>query len=132
MGKCPIPRCHADFTGSQRGHGFFGDRRVNRARTRQGCPPSNQINAKLRADWAAFETADRISVMADYRGSVACSLTVRDYDAMSRRIAEISVQVLSGAMPGDLPIEQPTKVEFVMNLKVARSIVCPSRKASFA
>ena len=29
---------------------------------------------------------------------------------------------MRGAKPGDLPIEQPTKFEFVINLKAANSI----------
>jgi hypothetical protein len=37
-------------------------------------------------------------------------------------LAKIVVQVLDGAKPGDLPMEQPTKLEFIVNLKVARSI----------
>jgi ABC-type uncharacterized transport system substrate-binding protein len=41
---------------------------------------------------------------------------------MFRRVAEIVVQILNGAKPGDLPLEQPTKLEFVVNLKVAKAI----------
>ncbi len=45
-----------------------------------------------------------------------------NFDDLSRRAATYVDKILKGRTPADLPVEQPMKFEFIVNLKAAKQI----------
>jgi putative tryptophan/tyrosine transport system substrate-binding protein len=43
-------------------------------------------------------------------------------EELRARVAYLIARIFNGAKPSDLPIEQPTKVEFIVNLKTAKAL----------
>jgi putative tryptophan/tyrosine transport system substrate-binding protein len=59
------------------------------------------------------------SDIAEIGGLVSYSVYLPDLD---RRAATYVDKILKGAKPADLPVEQPTKLELIVNLKTAKQI----------
>jgi putative tryptophan/tyrosine transport system substrate-binding protein len=56
---------------------------------------------------------------AEQGGLVSYAPNIQD---QYRATAEYVVRILAGANPGDLPIQQPTKIELIINLKTAKTL----------
>jgi putative ABC transport system substrate-binding protein len=72
-----------------------------------------------------FAAKSRIPTMWGHRQFVdvggLMSYAVNFYD-QCRRAASYVDQILKGAKPGDLPVQQPTKFEFIVNLRTAKAL----------
>ena len=72
-----------------------------------------------------FAAKHRLPTMVPRREQVETGGLICYYPVQSALVRSLAVQVdriLKGAAPGDLPIEQPTKFELVINLKTARAL----------
>jgi putative tryptophan/tyrosine transport system substrate-binding protein len=81
--------------------------------------------ASYRASIVQFVVKNRLPGMFPYRefAQEGGLMTYGpDYADLFRRTATYVDKILKGAKPGDLPIEQPTKFELVLNLKTAKAL----------
>jgi putative ABC transport system substrate-binding protein len=70
------------------------------------------LKSRLPTIWAMKENADAGGLMS--YGT--------NFEDLSRRAATYVDKILKGAKPADLPVEQPTKFELVINLKTAKAL----------
>ena len=107
-------------------------------------PPDHRATLILAFSPAFYRDRQRLADFA-FRHQIASMFGLREwveaggllsysvsFPAMFRRAAEYVDRIAKGARTADLPVEQPTKFELVVNLKTARAIGLPISEAFIA
>jgi putative ABC transport system substrate-binding protein len=83
------------------------------------------LNYRLLQRIVEFATANRLPTMFGDRAYVDAGGLMSywtSWNDLSRRAAYYVAKILKGAKPADLPVEQPTKFELVINLRTAKAL----------
>ena len=78
--------------------------------------------SSLIAGFARAEKIPTMSGLAQFTRQGGLASYAPDLATMFRRAGFFVKRILGGTLAGDLPIEQPTRIEFIVNLKTAREI----------
>jgi len=79
-------------------------------------------NAKRIADLALEHHLPAVSMIRTFAEAGVVATYGQSFADSYRRAATYVDRILKGAKPGDLPVEQPTKIELVINLKTAKAL----------
>jgi len=84
--------------------------------------PLTLANRKRIADFALKSRLPSMYVRSEFVDAGGLMSYGADIADSYRRVAYFVDKILKGAKPADLPVEQPTKFELVINLKIAKQI----------
>jgi putative ABC transport system substrate-binding protein len=87
-----------------------------------GGGPLLSVNGKRIASFASKSRLPSVGFNGNYVDAGGLMAYGADLVARDRRVAYFVDRILKGAKPADLPVEQPMKFEFVINLKTAKQI----------
>ncbi len=79
-------------------------------------------HTKTLADLALAHRLPAITLFADFARDGGLMAYGPNLPAFLRQQGVMAGKILQGATPGDLPVEAPTKFEFVLNLKTAKQL----------
>ena len=82
----------------------------------------NSTNGKLITEFAAQIRLPAIYAESDYADAGGLVSYGANYEELYRRAAQYIDRILKGAKPAELPVEQPTKFELVINMKAAKAL----------
>ena len=85
-----------------------------------GLETLTQANQHVIVELAARRRLPAIYASQEFAGGLAVYGV--NYPEMYRQAASFVAKIFKGAKPADLPVEEPTKVELVINLRTARTL----------
>ena len=100
-------------------------REATRARVHAVITARNSVLDRYRTQIAELAIKSRMPSMCErmYYVEAGCLMSyLAEYSESYRRAAIFVVKILKGGKPADLPVEQPTKFELVVNLKAVKQI----------
>jgi putative ABC transport system substrate-binding protein len=86
---------------------------------------SDALMAASRTRIITFALSARLPTIFSYRDYVKAGGLMSygpDFTDLFRHAADVVDKILHGTKPGDVPVEQPTKFEFVLNLTTAKAL----------
>ena len=125
-GKNPLRGVHLDILETRGPHAFDDTfQTMNRKRVQAVLVLADPMTFAHRSRLAGLAVKHRLPLMSGPRGYTEAG-GLMSYWAneveLGRRVATYIDRILKGANPGDLPIEQPTKYDLVINFKTARAL----------
>jgi putative tryptophan/tyrosine transport system substrate-binding protein len=86
---------------------------------------TDPVTHALRSQMAGLAAKNRLPAVYPWREAVDAGGLLSygpDFSDLVRRAATYIDKILQGAKPGDLPMQQPTKFELVVNLRTAKTL----------
>jgi putative ABC transport system substrate-binding protein len=80
---------------------------------------TNRVRINTLAQGARLPTMYGVREYVEAGGLVSYGPSIPD---LYRRAAEFVDKILRGAKPGDIPVEQPTKFDLIINLTTAKAL----------